>query len=246
MWADRETDGKGDRDQEERIRPHERPTDPEEVEANGEVRLPVTVPVSGLLEQGHQHTAERPGPPALLGPPDGQHELRVLPKCVWGKTQQGETGFLSILLAKPQGGAQIQGTCLGFPLQGHLDRAGASPTIALSLSHPPSPPRVRLWTHRPKVAAAAAAAAAAAKSLQLCLTLQPHRRQPTRLPRPWDSSGKNTGVGCHFLLQCMKVQSESEVAQSSPTLSNPMDYSPPGSSVHGIFQSTGVGCHCLL
>ena len=65
----------------------------------------------------------------------------------------------------------------------------------------------------------------------------PHRRQPTRLPRPWDSPGKNTGVGCHFLLQCMKVKSESEVAQSCPTLSDPMDCSPPGSSVHGIFQA---------
>ena len=64
----------------------------------------------------------------------------------------------------------------------------------------------------------------------------PHRRQPTRLPRPWDSPGKNTGVGCHFLLQCMKVKSESEVAQSCPTLSDPMYCSPPG-SVHGIFQA---------
>ena len=64
-----------------------------------------------------------------------------------------------------------------------------------------------------------------------------HRQQPTRLPHPWDSPGKNTGVGCHFLLQCMKVKSESEVAQSCPTLSNPMDCSPPGSSVHGIFQA---------
>ena len=58
----------------------------------------------------------------------------------------------------------------------------------------------------------------------------PHRWQPTRLPRPWDSPGKNTGVGCHFLLQCMKVKSESEVAQSCPTLSDPMDpYQAPGS-----------------
>ena len=65
----------------------------------------------------------------------------------------------------------------------------------------------------------------------------PHRRKPTRLPRPWDSPGKNTGVGCHFLLQCMKVKSESEVAQSRPTLSNPMDCSLPGSSSHGIFQA---------
>ena len=63
------------------------------------------------------------------------------------------------------------------------------------------------------------------------------RWQPTRLPHPWDSPGKNTGVGCHFLLQCMKVESESEVAQSCSTLSGPMDCSLPGSSVHGIFQA---------
>ena len=67
--------------------------------------------------------------------------------------------------------------------------------------------------------------------------MRPHRRQPTRLPRPWDSPGKNTGVGCHFLLQCMKVKSESEVAQSCQTLPDPMDCSLPGSSVHGIFQA---------
>ena len=67
--------------------------------------------------------------------------------------------------------------------------------------------------------------------------VQSHRWQPTRLPRPWDSPGKNTGVGCHFLLQCMKVKSESEVAQSCLTLSDPMDYSLPGSSIHGIFQA---------
>ena len=77
--------------------------------------------------------------------------------------------------------------------------------------------------------------------------VQPHRRQPTRLPRPWDSPGKNTGVGCHFLLQCMKVKSEREVSQSCLTqrphglqpirLLHPWDF--PG-------KSTGVGCHCLL
>ena len=67
--------------------------------------------------------------------------------------------------------------------------------------------------------------------------MRPHRRQPTRLPCPWDSPGKNTGVGCHFLLQCRKVKSESEVTQSCPTLCDPMDCSPPGSSVHGIFQA---------
>ena len=68
-------------------------------------------------------------------------------------------------------------------------------------------------------------------------SVQPHRRQPTRLPRPWDSPGKDTGVGCQFLLQCMKVNSESEVAQSCPTLLDPMDYSPPGSPVPGSLQA---------
>ena len=57
-----------------------------------------------------------------------------------------------------------------------------------------------------------------------------------RLPHPWDSPGKNTGVACHFLLQYMKGKSESEVAQSCLTLSHPLDCSLPGSSVHGIFQ----------
>ena len=67
--------------------------------------------------------------------------------------------------------------------------------------------------------------------------MRPHRQQPTRLQRPWDSPGKNTGVGCHFLLQCMKVKSESEVTQSCPTLSDPMDCSLPASSIHGILQA---------
>ena len=67
--------------------------------------------------------------------------------------------------------------------------------------------------------------------------MRPHRRQPTRLPRPWNSPGKNTGVGCHFLLQCMKVKSESEVTQLCPTLHDPMDCSLPGSSIHWIFQA---------
>ena len=69
-------------------------------------------------------------------------------------------------------------------------------------------------------------------------SVRPHRQQPTRLSHPWDSPGKNTGVGCHFLLQCMKVKSESEFAQSCPTLSDPMDCSLPGSSIHGIFRAT--------
>ena len=79
-------------------------------------------------------------------------------------------------------------------------------------------------------------AAAAAKSLQSYPTLcDPIRRQPTRLPRPWDSPGKNTGVGCHFLLQCMKVKSEREVTISCLTLRDPMGCSLSDSSIHGIF-----------
>ena len=79
----------------------------------------------------------------------------------------------------------------------------------------------------------------------------PHRQQPTRPRHPWGSPGKNTAVGCHFLLQCLKVKSESEVAQSCLTLWDPMDCSLPGCSVHGIFQARvlewgGVGCHCLF
>ena len=80
-------------------------------------------------------------------------------------------------------------------------------------------------------------------------SVRPHRWQPARLPGPWDFPGKNTGVGCHFLLQCMKVKSESEITQSCPTLSNPMDCSLPGSSTHGIFQARKFlrqGCHCLI
>ena len=82
-------------------------------------------------------------------------------------------------------------------------------------------------------------------------SVRPHRRQPTRLPHPWDSPGKNTGVGCHFLLQCRKVKSESEVAQSCPTLSDPQR--PHGLQPTRLLRpwdfpgrSTGVGCHCLL
>ena len=86
---------------------------------------------------------------------------------------------------------------------------------------------------------AAAAAAAAAKSLQSCPTLcKPIDGSPPGSPVPWDSPGKITGVGCHFLLQCMKVKSESEVVQSCLTPSSPMDCSLPGSSVHGIFQAS--------
>ena len=81
-----------------------------------------------------------------------------------------------------------------------------------------------------------AAAAAAAKSLQSCLTLCDFRDSSPPGSRPWDSPGKNTGVGCHFLLQCI-VKSESEVTQSCPTLHDPTDCSLPGSSIHGISQA---------
>ena len=82
-----------------------------------------------------------------------------------------------------------------------------------------------------------AATAAAKVASVMSDSVRPQRQQPTRLPRPWDSPGKNTGVGCHFLPQCMKVKSESEAAQSCLTPSDPMDCSLPGSSVHGIFQA---------
>ena len=68
-------------------------------------------------------------------------------------------------------------------------------------------------------------------------SVRPQRWQPTRLCHPWDSPGKNTGMGCHFLLQCMKVKNEREVAQSCPTLSDPMDCSPPDFSIRGSFQA---------
>ena len=79
-------------------------------------------------------------------------------------------------------------------------------------------------------------------------SVRPHRWQPTRLPHPWDSPGKNMGVGCHFLLQCIKVKSESEVAQSCPTLSDPHGLQPTRLLRPWDFpgKSTGVGCHCLL
>ena len=77
--------------------------------------------------------------------------------------------------------------------------------------------------------------------------MRPHRQQPTRLPRPWDSPGKNIGVGCHFLLQCMKVKSENEVTQSCPTLTDPMDCSLSGSSSQGFSRlQYWSGCHCPL
>ena len=80
-------------------------------------------------------------------------------------------------------------------------------------------------------------ATATAKSLQSCPTLYDPIAGPTRLHRPWDSPGKNTGVGCHFLLRYMKMKSEREVAHSCPTLSDPIVCSPPSSSIHGIFQA---------
>ena len=104
-----------------------------------------------------------------------------------------------------------------------------------------------------EVAHVLAAAAAAAKSHQSCPTLcDPIDGGPPG-SHPWDSPGKNTGVGCHFLLQCMKVKSESEVAQSQTTLRDPMDCSLPGFSVHGILQArvlewvaiTFSGTYCL-
>ena len=120
-------------------------------------------------------------------------------------------------------------------------------TVAYQLPPPMGFSRQEYWSGLP-FPSPKNVSAAAAKSLQSCPTLRPHRRQPTGLPCPWDSPGKNTGVGCHFLLQCMKLKSESEVAQSCLTLRDPMDCSLPGSSVHedSPGKNTGVGCHFLL
>ena len=92
------------------------------------------------------------------------------------------------------------------------------------------------------------AAAAAAKSLVVSDSVRPHRQQLTRLPHPWDSPGTNTGVGCHFLLQCMKVKRESEVSQSCSDSSRPHGLQPTRLLRPWDFpgKSTGVGCHCLL
>ena len=107
------------------------------------------------------------------------------------------------------------------------------------LTSPPgdSDASLAVENHGFKAAMRTVAAAASAKLLQSCLTLRPYGRQPTRLPRPCDSPGKNTEVGCHFLLQCMKVKSEGEIAQSCLTLSDRMDCRLSGSSGHGIFQA---------
>ena len=106
---------------------------------------------------------------------------------------------------------------------------GWSPSLLLQCLCPPAPP--------PEHQAPTGLMAAAAKSLQSCPTLcDPIDGSPPG-SCPWDSPGKNTGLGCHFLLQCMKVKSESEVAQSCLTVSDPMDCRLPGSSTHGIFQA---------
>ena len=130
--------------------------------------------------------------------------------CVQGKQDRRHSSLLAQsceIISNPYGNTQKQeadGAVLG------TDFVRQRFKVALLCS-----PSAKVWYKT--------GAAAAAKSLQSCPTLWPHRRQPTRLPHPWDSLGKNTGVSCHFLLQCMKVKSESEVAQSCPTLSNPMD-----------------------
>ena len=101
-------------------------------------------------------------------------------------------------------------------------------------------PRAWQWKHRVLTTSCCCSVASVVSD-----SVRPHRWQPTRLPRPWDSPGKNTGVGCHFLLQCVKVKSESEVDQSCPTLSDPMDCSLPGSSAHGIFQARVLECGAI-
>ena len=128
----------------------------------------------------------------------------------------------------------VQGTLKGL-LQHHSSKASVlrlSAFFTVQLSHPYMTTRKTIaLTRRTFVGKVMSllfnmlSAAAAAASLQLCPTLQPHRQQPPRLLCPWDSPGKNTGMGCHFHLQCMKVKSESEVAQLCLTLCDPMDCS---------------------
>ena len=122
-------------------------------------------------------------------------------------------------------------------MKGTLTTELIKPTIQLGRTCQLKLPEMRSDVGRPLEQRYPVGAAAAAKSLVMSDSVWPHRRQPTRLCSPWDSPGKNTGVGCYFLLQCMKVKSESEVAQSCLTLAHPMDCSPPGSSIHGIFQA---------
>ena len=108
--------------------------------------------------------------------------------------------------------------------------------VPICLTHSYVHTFTKLLVHSTKISLESIAAAAA-KLRQSCPTVWPHRRQPTRLLCPWHSPGKNTGVGCHFLLHCMKVKSESEVAQSCPTLSDPVDCSLPGFPAHRTFQA---------
>ena len=124
----------------------------------------------------------------------------------------------------------------------HLGIKPRSPTLQADSLQSESPGRPHTLLYKAQIGfivleLSFSAAAAVAVASVMSDSVQPHRWQPTRLPRPWDSPGKNTGVGCHFLLQCMKVKSESEVAQSCPALSDLMDCSLPGSSVCGIFQA---------
>ena len=144
------------------------------------------------------------------------------------------------------GESQGRGSLVGCHLWGRVAPKFKIQALGLILAGPPLPVghtfrnhfiKFTSYFYSTKYNAKHYAMLCYAKSLQSCPTVRPHRRQPTRLPRPWDSPGKNTGVGCHFLLQCMKVKSESEVAQSCPILSDPMDCSLPGSSIHGIFQA---------
>ena len=137
--------------------------------------------------------------------------------------------FLSLLIPHLQNRTKTSLTMLVLSLFQHfpLNCLKALQFIGVTMAESPSCP----------VSILPSSAAAAAKSLVVSDSVRPHRWQLTRLPRPWDFPGKNTGVGCHFLVQCMKVKSESEVTQSCPTLNDPRDCSLPGSSIHGVFQA---------
>ena len=158
--------------------------------------------------------------PCVRVPPAAQNlEAREFPHCLpW------------CVPAFPPNLPRAQGPLVFLPGNGEGTRGAGSPVGGIFLSPSPSALGI-LFLPLPSLCCCCCVTSVVSNSVR------PHRRPPTRLPRPWDSPGKNTGVGCHFLLQCMKVKSQSEVAQSCQTLSDRMDCSLPGSSIHGIFQA---------
>ena len=170
------------------------------------------------------------------------HGRRSLVSCSpWGRWELGTTQWLhfhfSLSFIGKGNGHPLQCSCLENPRDG---RAWWAAVYGVAQSQ----------TRLKRLSSSSSSSSSGSVSHSVVSdSVRSHRRQPTRLPHPWDSPGKNTAVGCHFLLQCMKVKSESEVAQSCPTLSDPMDCSLPGSSVHGVSRQeywSGVPLPSLL